>query len=108
MGNRLSRGARVAEIDQMMRQIGWHLQKQSAHPLARPAIDLTLPQMITIFAIHDSGTCRMSAQAEITQQTACTLTGIVDRLIDDGLVARVRYSVDRLVVEVTLTSEGES
>jgi DNA-binding MarR family transcriptional regulator len=63
--------------------------------------------MVTLFAIHESGTCRMSTLAEITQQSAGTLTGIVDRLIDDGLVARVRNATDRRVVEVTLTQDGE-
>lgn len=107
MADHTTQQARVAEIDRIMREIGWHTQKQSAHMLARPEIDLTLPQMITLFAIHDSGTCRMSTLAEVTQQSAGTLTGIVDRLIDDGLVARVRNASDRRVVEVTLTPEGE-
>jgi DNA-binding MarR family transcriptional regulator len=108
MSERAPRGARIAAIDQMMREIGWYVQKRSAHTLARPEIDLTLPQMVTLFAIHNSGTCRMSTLAEITQQSAGTLTGIVDRLIDDGLVARVRNAADRRVVEVTLTNKGES
>lgn len=107
MAERASLRDQVAEIDRMMREIGWHTQKQSAHMLARPEIDLTLPQMITLFAIHDSGTCRMSMLADVTQQSAGTLTGIVDRLIEDGLVARVRNATDRRVVEVTLTPEGE-
>jgi DNA-binding MarR family transcriptional regulator len=107
MTERASRQAFVAEIDRMMRELGWHVQKQSTHTLARPDIDLTLPQMITLFAIHESGTCRMSTLAELTQQSAGTLTGIVDRLIDDALVARVRNTTDRRVVEVTLTPEGE-
>jgi DNA-binding MarR family transcriptional regulator len=107
MADKANRRARVAAIDRVLREIGWHTQKQTAHMLARPQINLTLPQMVTLFAIHDSGTCRMSTLAELTQQSAGTLTGIVDRLIADGLVARVRNTSDRRVVEVTLTPEGE-
>lgn len=108
MSDRVARSTRIAEIDRMVRELGWHVHKQSTHTLARPEIDLTLPQMITLFAIHDSGTCRMSTLAEMTQQSAGTLTGIVDRLISDGLVARVRNTDDRRVVEVTLTNLGVS
>ena len=102
----VERASQIAEIDLIMRQIGWYAQKRSTHTLAHPEIDITLPQMITLFAIHDSGTCRMSTLAEVTQQSAGTLTGIVDRLIDDGLVTRVRNISDRRVVEVMLTPEG--
>lgn len=108
MTDHASREARIAQIDQMIRAIGWQVQKRSTHTLARPDIDLTLPQMVTLFAIHDSGTCRMSTLADMTQQSAGTLTGIVDRLIDDGLVARVRNTTDRRVVEVTLTPQGKT
>jgi DNA-binding MarR family transcriptional regulator len=76
------------------------------HILTHPDIELTLPQMITLFAIHERGTCRMSDLAGSTQQSAGTLTGIVDRLIADELVTRVRNTADRRVVEVTLTPEG--
>jgi DNA-binding MarR family transcriptional regulator len=85
----------------------WQGQKQSLHTLSRPDIDLTMPQMITLFAIRTVGTCRMSELAEVTQQSAGTLTGIVDRLIEDGLVARVRDADDRRVVQVALTQMGQ-
>ena len=62
--------------------------------------------MVTLFAIYAAHTCRMSELAEATQQSAGTLTGIVDRLIDDELVERVRDEDDRRVVQVTLTSNG--
>jgi DNA-binding MarR family transcriptional regulator len=101
------RDNRIITIDQLLREITWFGQKQAMHMLTHPDIGLTLPQMITLFAIHERGTCRMSDLAESTQQSAGTLTGIVDRLIADGLVTRVRNTTDRRVVEVTLTPEGE-
>jgi DNA-binding MarR family transcriptional regulator len=48
----------------------------------------------------------MSDLADITQQSAGTLTGIVDRLIEDNLVGRVRDVEDRRVVQVMLTPAG--
>lgn len=107
MKRKSSREDQIALIDRIMRELVWHSQKQASHTLTRPEIALTLPQMITLFAIHGSGTCRMSTLAEITQQSAGTLTGIVDRLIDDGLVERARSASDRRVVEVMLTENGE-
>jgi DNA-binding MarR family transcriptional regulator len=96
----------IASIDHILRRLTWQGQKQSLHTLNRPDIALTMPQMVTLFAIRDANTCRMSELAEVTQQSAGTLTGIVDRLIDDGLVARVRDADDRRVVQVALTDVG--
>jgi DNA-binding MarR family transcriptional regulator len=101
------RASYVAAIDRIVRQITWQSQKQLAHTLSRPDIDLTMPQMHTLFAIRAARTCRMSELAEITQQSAGTLTGIVDRLIEEQLVGRVRDIDDRRVVQVTLTPRGE-
>lgn len=106
MVERATRESCVAEIDKVFREITWHGQKQAMYTLTRPEINLTMPQMVTLLAIHNCGSCRMGALAETTQQSCGTLTGIVDRLIDDGLVERVRPSGDRRVVEVALTSKG--
>ncbi len=101
------RAVHIATIDDVIRQITWEGHKHSLHTLNRPDIGLTMPQMITLFAIRAVGTCRMSELAEVTQQSAGTLTGIVDRLIEDGLVGRVRDTDDRRVVQVVLTATGE-
>lgn len=97
----------IAAIDDLIRQITWQSHKQLLQTLSRPEISLTMPQMVTLFAIRNAGTCRMSELAEVTQQSAGTLTGIVDRLIEDHLVGRLRDVEDRRVVQVTLTHQGE-
>jgi DNA-binding MarR family transcriptional regulator len=104
--NASERARCVASIDHILRRLTWQGQKQSLHTLSRPDIALTMPQMVTLFAIRDANICRMSELAEVTQQSAGTLTGIVDRLIEDGLVARVRDADDRRVVQVALTDTG--
>jgi DNA-binding MarR family transcriptional regulator len=101
------RAAYVTSISDVVRQITWQSQKQLLKTLSRPDIGLTMPQMVTLFAIRDAQTCRMSELADVTQQSAGTLTGIVDRLIEDNLVGRVRDLEDRRVVQVTLTPAGE-
>jgi len=108
MTERAAPMARVKQIDRIFRELTWHGQKHAIQTLTRPEIGLTMPQMITLLAIHDRGSCRMGTLAEATQQSGGTLTGIVDRLIDDGLVERVRSANDRRVIEVTLTAEGRA
>jgi DNA-binding MarR family transcriptional regulator len=108
MGERVAHNERVEAIDRIFRELTWHGQKHAIHTLTRPEIGLTMPQMMTLLAIHDSGSCRMGTLADATQQSGGTLTGIVDRLIDDGLVERVRSVNDRRVIEVTLTAEGQA
>jgi DNA-binding MarR family transcriptional regulator len=108
MTERAAHAARVETIDRLFRELTWHGQKHAIHTLTRPEIGLTMPQMVTLLAIHDRGSCRMGTLADATQQSGGTLTGIVDRLIDDGLVERVRSVNDRRVIEVTLTAEGQA
>lgn len=106
LDNAAERARTTAEIADILRHITWHGQKHSLHTLSRPDIDLTIPQMVTLLTIRDVGSCRMSELADATRQSAGTLTGIVDRLIEDGLVHRVRDNNDRRVVKVELTSAG--
>ncbi|WP_238613535.1 MarR family winged helix-turn-helix transcriptional regulator [Candidatus Oscillochloris fontis] len=107
MSHLQQRAAFVSKISGVVRQITWQSQKQLLRTLSRPDIGLTMPQMVTLFAIRDAQMCRMSELADMTQQSAGTLTGIVDRLIEDHLVGRVRDVEDRRVVQVTLTPLGE-
>jgi DNA-binding MarR family transcriptional regulator len=107
MTERATRDTWIMAIDRLIHEVTWHAQKQAIHTLMRPEIALTLPQMVTLFAIHQRGACRMGALAEATQQSGGTITGIVDRLIHEGLVKRVRSNGDRRVVKVALTPAGE-
>lgn len=107
MNEQEARAHHTYVIDDIVRQITWQSQKQLLQTLSRPEIGLTLPQMVTLFAIREAGLCRMSDLADITQQSAGTLTGIVDRLIEENLVGRVRDAEDRRVVQVMLTRQGE-
>lgn len=108
MAQRTVQSARIETIDRMVRELTWHGQKHAIQTLTRPEIGLTMPQMVTLLAIYDSGSCRMGDLADATQQSGGTLTGIVDRLIADGLVERVRSVNDRRVIEVVLTTAGKT
>lgn len=102
-----TRAEYIAAIDSTLRQISWQSNKQLLQTLSQPEISLTMPQMVTLFALRATGTCRMSELAELTQQSAGTLTGIVDRLIEEQLAVRRHDLNDRRVVQVMLTPHGQ-
>jgi DNA-binding MarR family transcriptional regulator len=69
---------------------------------------LTTPQVVVLQAIRDSGevtTGRISSAVSLSQ---ATVTTIVDRLEDRGLIERYRSTIDRRVVHLRLTAAGRS
>ena len=69
---------------------------------------LTLPQVhaLEILGIHEP--MRMKELAERTGVTTGTLTVLVDRLEQKGLVQRVPHETDRRSILVVLTPEGRA
>lgn len=63
-------------------------------------------QQVWVLAALSSGPRRMSDLAESAGTSQASLTGIVDRLVERGLVDRRRSLEDRRVVEVAMTDEG--
>ncbi len=63
-------------------------------------------QQFWVLAALEPAPQRMTALAEQALTSQASLTGIVDRLEDRGLVERVRSSEDRRVVEVSLRDSG--
>jgi DNA-binding MarR family transcriptional regulator len=68
---------------------------------------LTFSQFIalTVLESHVQG-CRMGPLAEAAQQSAASMTGIVDRLLERGWVERERHPEDRRAVVVRLSEKG--
>ena len=80
-------------------------QRLMAHDLA--SYGLTFPQFITISALEQfEGECRMGPLAAAAMQSAASMTGIVDRLLERGMVERERHPEDRRAVVVRLTDKG--
>jgi DNA-binding MarR family transcriptional regulator len=63
-------------------------------------------QQYWVLGALKQGPTRMTALAEAAQTSQASLTGIVDRMEDRGLVERLRSSADRRVVEVVITDAG--
>jgi DNA-binding MarR family transcriptional regulator len=87
------------------RALMWQGNKQGAVIMER--IGLTLPQAAVMWALRAiGGRATMSEIARLTFQSAATVTGIVDRLADAGLVERERDRDDRRVIYVRTTQAG--
>jgi DNA-binding MarR family transcriptional regulator len=97
----------VEQVEHAIAQIGWLGQRQFTHLLAEDRFDLTIPQFHTLLHLnYCPAMCKMSDLARATHQSAASLTGIVDRLLEKHLVARVRSEDDRRQVVVTVTESG--
>ena len=85
--------------------LSWESHRQSSDTMKQ--LDLTLPQGVVLLTLFGLGNrAKMSELVELIQISGGTLTGIVDRLITAGLVARERDEADRRVVYVYLTEAG--
>jgi DNA-binding MarR family transcriptional regulator len=94
-------------IEQAIMQIGWLGQRQFMQLLSDDRFDLTVPQFHTLLHLsYCDGECKMSDLARSTHQSAASLTGVVDRLLEKRLVARGRPEGDRRQVMVSATERG--
>lgn len=107
MGHENKSSPMVEQVERAILQVGWLGQRQFMQLLAEERFDLTVPQFYTLLRLsHHEGECKMSELARQTHQSAASLTGVIDRLIDKGLVARARPEGDRRQVTVQVTDHG--
>jgi DNA-binding MarR family transcriptional regulator len=67
---------------------------------------LTSAQWVPLFKLHLGHACTVAELARECQLDAGAMTRLLDRLEGKGLIARVRSSEDRRVVNLELTDEG--
>jgi MarR family transcriptional regulator, organic hydroperoxide resistance regulator len=97
------------QIERAIMQISWLGQRQFMQLLAEERFDLTVPQFYTLLHLsYCAGECKMSELARSTHQSAASLTGVVDRLLEKQLVARGRPDGDRRQVMVSTTERGRN
>ncbi len=64
-------------------------------------------QLNCLLALHESGPLSPSQIAKQILVNSSTVTGIIDRLEQKGLVRRLRISHDRRVITIELTKNGK-
>ena len=67
---------------------------------------VSAPQLSSLLALYENGPLPTSQIAKYIMVNSSTVTGIIDRLEQKGLVQRSRISTDRRVITVTLTDKG--
>ncbi len=97
----------VEEVERMIMQLSWLAQRQLLQLLDDDRFRLTLPQFYTLLYLYQQDAeVKMSDLAEATQQSAASLTGVVDRLAEKQLVDRSRSERDRRQVVVAVNTRG--
>lgn len=72
----------------------------------RMTCDITVPQLISLLAIVESGSLTATDLAKRAYLSTSTIIGIIDRLERKGLVKRVRNRRDRRVIDISATEKG--
>jgi DNA-binding MarR family transcriptional regulator len=86
-------------------ELSWVQHRRFSQELAD--LSLTVPQFYTLNALIDlGGATTMGALSRQVMQVSATMTGIIDRLVRDGLVKRSRCDDDRRAVLVEITPVG--
>ncbi len=68
---------------------------------------ISAPQLHCLLTLHENGDIPPSQIARHIMVKSSTVTGIIDRLEQKGLVRRVRNSPDRRVITIELTESGK-
>jgi len=69
---------------------------------------VSAPQLHCLLALYDHGPLPPSQIARYIMVKSSTVTGIIDRLEQKGLVTRIRNSPDRRVITIELTEAGRT
>ncbi len=69
---------------------------------------VSAPQVNCLIALYENGPLPLSQVAKLIMVKSSTVTGIVDRLEQKGLVRRVRSSPDRRMITIELTEAGNA
>jgi DNA-binding MarR family transcriptional regulator len=92
-------------LSRRLLHLNWLQHRQMTRQLA--AFDLTVPQFYTLITLMNlGGSATMGTLSQALNQVSATMTGIIDRLVREGWVARSRSDEDRRSVLVTLTPQG--
>ncbi len=69
--------------------------------------NVSAAQLNCLLTLHENGPLPPSQISRYILVNSSTVTGIIDRLEDKGLVKRMRTSQDRRVITIELTETGE-
>lgn len=97
-------GDRIKEIIYQIRRL---IQANDLHTKElNREYQVSAPQLNCLVALYENGSLSPSQIAKLIVVKSSTVTGVIDRLEQKGLVTRVRKSSDRRVITIELTEAG--
>lgn len=94
------------KVSETMAVIYKEFMKQQASEFYK--LKVTVPQLAILEFLYRGGESNMSDMAHNMNVTTAAMTGIIDRLVRDGYVARSHDNNDRRVIWIKLTAKGSS
>ena len=85
------------------------VDQEVRHFAAEPWIDLkmTITQLKSLFFIAAKGKTNFKKLADALGVTPPNITGIIDRLVEQGLVSRTENTEDRRIMLLQMTEKGQ-
>jgi DNA-binding MarR family transcriptional regulator len=105
-GQKQGKAELVKEIIQLQRQVNRALRQGESD--AWMELTLTIAQLKSLFFISNEGSTNFTKLAQALRVTPSNVTGIVDRLVEQGLVSRRENPENRRMLVLQLTDRGET
>jgi MarR family transcriptional regulator, organic hydroperoxide resistance regulator len=96
----------IKEIVEFHRQIIRSVRLSA--PDAWMRLSMTIPQVKSLFFITNHGSTNFKKLATALKVTPSNLTGVIDRLVEQGLVSRTENPEDRRQMTLKATEKGEA
>ena len=101
----MERAALIREIIELQRRLSQAFGQSSPEPWL--SLNLTVAQLKSLVVIASEGSTSSSKLAQVLGVTPANITGIVDRLVEQGLVSRRKNPEDRRMLLIELTEKGD-
>jgi MarR family transcriptional regulator, organic hydroperoxide resistance regulator len=96
----------IAQIIEAQRRMNRVIRERTLDSWVK--LNLTIPQLKSLFYISRHGKVNLSGLASGIRVTPANVTGIVDRLVEQGLLTRAPDPDDRRVSWLSVTDKGKT
>ena len=96
----------IAQITEAQRRMNRVIRERTLDSWVK--LNLTIPQLKSLFYISRHGRVNLSGLASGIRVTPANVTGIVDRLVEQGLLTRTPDPDDRRVSWLSVTDRGKT
>jgi DNA-binding MarR family transcriptional regulator len=96
----------IAQIIEAQRRMNRVIRERTLDSWVK--LNLTIPQLKSLFYISRHGSVNPTGLASGIHVTPANVTGIVERLVEQGLLTRMPDADDRRVLWLRLTEQGEA